>query len=98
MKNSDFAGTGTLFWLFLHRDRFLLLLWIFLPVILGLTVAATFTAMADQGMQRVLTEFNNDPLVSAVLGPVMSLTFQELLYGEALHNSLLFWGSAACLP
>jgi len=34
--------------------------------------AATFTAMADQGIHSVLYEFDKDPLVSAILGPVMS--------------------------
>lgn len=72
MKLNDFAGTGILFKLFLRRDRFSLPLWIFLPVFLGLFVAATFSAMADQGMYSVLNEFDKDPLVSAILGPVMS--------------------------
>ncbi|HBR35364.1 MAG TPA: hypothetical protein DD734_12075, partial [Firmicutes bacterium] len=39
---------------------------------LGMFVAVTFSAMADQGMASVLKEFNQDPLVSAILGPVMS--------------------------
>lgn len=75
MKASDFAGTGTLLRLFLRRDRFMLPIGIFLPVILVLANAATFIAMdsQSQGLQRALTEFNNDPLVSAVLGPVMSI-------------------------
>jgi len=58
MKTSDFSGTGMLFRLFLRRDRFLLPLWIFFPVILELIVAATFTAMAGEGLQSVLTEFD----------------------------------------
>lgn len=72
MRLSGFTGTRTLFKLFLRRDKFLLPLWIFLPVALGMVVAITFTAMADQGMAGVLNEFDNDPLVSAILGPVMS--------------------------
>ncbi|MGI6649627.1 MAG: ABC transporter permease [Bacillota bacterium] len=72
MKPNGFAGTRTLFKLFLRRDQFLLPLWIFLPVVLGMIVAATFIAMADQGMHSVLNEFDKDPLVSAILGPVMS--------------------------
>lgn len=72
MKLNGFTGTGTLLQLFLRRDRFLLPLWIFLPVVLAMTVAATFTAMADQGMHSILNEFDKDPLVSAILGPVMS--------------------------
>lgn len=75
MKASDFAGTGTLFRLFLRRDRLLLPLWIFLPVLLLLGNAATFIAMGSQGqgLQSALTEFNNDPLISSLLGPVMSI-------------------------
>ncbi len=72
MKLSAFTGTRALFKLFLRRDRFWLPLWIVLPAILGLFVAATFSAMADQGMYSVLNEFDKDPLVSAILGPVMS--------------------------
>lgn len=72
MKLSGFTGTRELLKLFLRRDRFLLPLWILLPAILGMFVAATFSAMADQGMYSVLNEFDQDPLVSAILGPVMS--------------------------
>ena len=75
MKKSDFTGTGTLFRLFLRRDRFLLPLWIFLPVILGLIVAATFSAMSGQGLEKVLYDFDKDSLISALLGPVMSFDF-----------------------
>jgi ABC-2 type transport system permease protein len=72
VKFNEFVGTGTLFKLFLRRDRFLLPLWVLLPVALALFVAVTFSAMADQGMHSVLHEFHKDPLVSAILGPVMS--------------------------
>ncbi|HZX47428.1 MAG TPA: ABC transporter permease, partial [Clostridia bacterium] len=72
MGFNGFTGTGTLFKLFLRRDRFLLAFWVLLPVALGMFVAVTFTAMADRGMHSVLSEFNSDPLVSAILGPVMS--------------------------
>lgn len=72
MRFNGFTGTGTLFKLFLRRDRALLAFWVFLPVALGLFVAVTFTAMADRGIFSVLNEFDSDPLVSAILGPVMS--------------------------
>lgn len=72
MKSSDFTGTKTLLRFFLRRDRFLLPLWTLVPVILGLIVAATFIAMASQGLQNVLTEFNEDSLVSSLLGPIIS--------------------------
>ena len=48
MKRNGFVGTETLFKLFLRRDRFLLPLWIFLSVALGMFVAVTFTAMATK--------------------------------------------------
>lgn len=75
MKTSDFAGTAILFRLFLRRDRFLFPLFIFTPFILLLANAATFIAMDSQGqgLKSALTEFNNDPLISALLGPVMSI-------------------------
>lgn len=72
MECNGFTGTGTLFRLFLRRDRLLLPLWVFLPVVLSLFVAVTFIAMEGPGIQSVLVEFDNDPLVSAILGPVMS--------------------------
>ncbi|MED3793112.1 hypothetical protein P4571_11805 [Niallia alba] len=72
MNNKNFAGTGILFKLFLHRDRFLLPIWIFLPVVLILIVASTFSSMGGEGLENVLLDFDNDPLVSAILGPVMS--------------------------
>ncbi|HBC91601.1 MAG TPA: hypothetical protein DCZ10_01495 [Pelotomaculum sp.] len=92
MKTSDFAGTGTLFRLFLRRDRFLLPLWIFLPVILGLVTAATFSAMASQGLQSVLTEFDKDPLISALLGPVMSFDLSGAIVWRGTSQLALVLG------
>jgi len=75
MKTGDFAGTGTLLRLYLRRDRFLLFIRVLLPVLLLLGNAATFIAMdgQGQGLRSALTEFNNDPLISSLLGPVMSI-------------------------
>ncbi|HCX61575.1 MAG TPA: hypothetical protein DHU59_03950, partial [Clostridiales bacterium] len=73
MKSNDFTGTGTLIKLFLHRDRFLLTVWIIFSVMLVFVTAVTFTAMGGQNLGDVLSEFNKDPLISALLGPVMSV-------------------------
>ncbi|ATW27469.1 ABC transporter permease [Candidatus Formimonas warabiya] len=97
MKASDFAGTVTLFRLFLRRDRFLLPLWIFLPVILALITAATFTAMAGQGLERVLTEFDNDSLISALLGPVMSFDLSGAIVWRGVSQLALVLGIGSLL-
>jgi ABC-2 type transport system permease protein len=97
MRISDFLGTGTLIRLFLRRDRYLLPLWMFLPVILGLIVAVTFTAMADKGMQSVLAEFDKDPLVSAVLGPVMSFDLSGAIVWRGTSQMALVLGIGSLL-
>ncbi len=75
MRATDFTGTGTLFALFLRRDRFILPVWVLTPVLLLLLNAATFIAMGnrDQGLEIALAQFNDDPLITTVLGPVMSI-------------------------
>lgn len=97
MKTSDFAGTGTLLRIFLRRDRFLLPFWVFLPAILGLVTAATFIAMASQGLQSVLTEFDKDPLISALLGPVMSFDLPGAIVWRGVSQIALVLGIGSLL-
>ncbi len=97
MKTPHFAGTGTLFWLFLRRDRFLLPIWILTPVILGLIVAATFSAMSSQGTDSVLAEFNQDALISALLGPVMSFDLSGAIVWRGTSQIALTLGTASLL-
>lgn len=97
MKANDFTGTTTLFSLFLRRDRFLLPIWVFLPVILVLIVAATFTAMASHGMQSVLAEFNKDPLISGLLGPVMSFDLSGAIVWRGTSQLALALGIGSLL-
>jgi ABC-2 type transport system permease protein len=75
MRITDFTGTRTLFALFLRRDRLILPVWILAPVLLLILNATTFIAMGNrnQGLEIALTQFNNDPLITTVLGPVMSI-------------------------
>ncbi|MEL7567744.1 MAG: hypothetical protein AAGU27_23100 [Dehalobacterium sp.] len=99
MRTSDFAGTETLFRLFLRRDRFLLSIWIFLPVILLLGNAATFIAMDSQGqgLRSALTKFNNDPLISSLLGPVMSLDLSGAIVWRTVSLLSLVLGISSLL-
>lgn len=99
MRASDFAGTGMLFRLFLRRDRFLLPIWVCLPMVLLLANAATFMAMDSQGqgLQKALIEFNNDPLVSSLLGPVMSFDLSGAIVWRTVSLLALSLGIASLL-
>ena len=97
MKTSDFVGTQTLFRLFLRRDRFVLSIWVFLPVILVLGVVVTFNAMASQGMQNVLIEFDQDLLISALLGPVMSFDLAGAIVWRGTSQLALTLGIGSLL-
>ncbi len=97
MRASDFAGTGILFRLFLRRDRFLLPLWTFLPVLLVWVTAATFTALAGQGLDLVLAEFNQDALISALLGPVMSFDLAGAIVWRGVSQLALALGIGSLL-
>lgn len=72
MRRKDFAGTGTLLRLFLRRDRFLLPIWVLLPLYLTLGQVKFVTALPD--WQEFIAELSASPLVGAVLGPIVPLT------------------------
>jgi len=59
--------------------------------------AVTFTAMADKGMQSVLAEFDKDPLVSAVLGPVMSFDLSGAIVWRGTSQMALVLGIGSLL-
>ena len=97
MKSSDFTGTGTLFRLFLRRDRFLLPIWVCLPVVLVLFTAGTFSALAKEGMNSALIDFDSDPLVSALLGPVMSFNLPGAITWRGVSQIALTLGLGSLL-
>lgn len=97
MKSSDFTGTGTLFKLFLRRDRFLLPIWVCLPMVLVLFTGGTFTALANAGMESALSDFDNDPLVSALLGPVMSFDLPGAITWRGVSQIALTLGLGSLL-
>ena len=94
MKYNDFIGTGTLVRLFLRRDRFLLLFWIISSVVLVFVTAVTFTAI---GGQDVLNEFNKDPLISALLGPLMSVDISGAIVWRGVSQLSLVLGIGSLL-
>ena len=97
MKTGDFTGTETLFGLFLRRDRFLLPIWVCLPVFLVLVTAVTFTALANEGMASALTDLDSDPLVSALLGPVMSFDLSGAVVWRGVSQIALTLGLGSLL-
>lgn len=99
MKTSDFTGTGTILKLILLRDRFLLPIWIFIPVFLVLGMAVTFIAMnnQDQGLLRALNQFNSDPLVSSILGPIMTIDLSGAIVWRAISLLALTLGVGSLL-
>ena len=97
MKCNDFIGTGALIRLFLRRDRCLLLLWIFFSVALVFVIAVTFTAIGGQNLEDVLSEFNKDPLISALLGPVMSVDISGAIVWRGVSQLSLALGIGSLL-
>lgn len=97
MRASDFTGTKTLFKLFLRRDRLLLPIWVLVPSILVFITAGTFAAMATQGLDSVLTEFNKDPLISALLGPAISIDLSGAIVWRGTSQIALVLGIGSLL-
>lgn len=97
MKYNDFVGTGTLIKLFLRRDRLLLLFWIIFSVALVFVTAVTFTAIGGQNLGAVLSEFNKDPLISALLGPAMSIDISGAIVWRGVSQLSLALGIGSLL-
>ncbi len=97
MKTNEFVGTGAIIRLFLRRDRFLLPLWIFFSVTLVFVTAVTFTAIGGQDLGFVLSEFNQDPLISALLGPAISIDLSGAIVWRGISQMALVLGIGSLL-
>ena len=98
MGNKSFAGTKTLFYLFLRRDRFLLPLWVLLPVFMLIGHSYSFIALAGgTNITSVINELNQDVLISAVHGPVMSLDIVGATLWRAINPVTLLMGIGVIL-
>ena len=97
MTTRDFIGTGILLQLFARRDRLLLPIWVLSPVVLVFVTAGTFAAMAGQELESVLTEFNQDALISALLGPVMTFDLPGAVVWRGVSQFALVLGIGSLL-
>lgn len=97
MKSNNFIGTGALIRLFLRRDRLLLALWIIFSVALVFVTAATFTAIGGQNLGDILSEFNKDPLISALLGPAISIDISGAIVWRGVSQLSLALGFGSLL-
>ena len=95
MKQNDFIGTGTLLRFILRRDRFLLPIWILLPLLLS--VATAGSAMAYQNIQEFITELTANPMITSILGPFMSQTVAGVVVWRATGQTVLIVGIASLL-
>lgn len=82
MKEHPFAGTGKLLTLYLRRDRFILPVWILLPMIIAAGQISFVGAMPD--WQTFIAELSASPLASAYLGPIFPLSMEGAILWRAM--------------
>ncbi|WP_368654112.1 ABC transporter permease [Ornithinibacillus sp. 4-3] len=98
MINKSFAGTKTLISLYLRRDRFLLPIWILLPLFMLIGHAFSFLSLTSNlEITSVITELNQDSLVSAVHGPIMSMDIVGATLWRAINPITLLLGVSVIL-
>lgn len=80
MNRHEFAGTGAIVRLILRRDRLLLPIWIALPPLFAILVAATFVQLypTAASQQMLASQLVNSPGLVALLGPVSAPTIGGL--------------------
>lgn len=94
MRRDDFTGTGTLFRLFIRRDRFLFWVWVVAPLLLAVATAGTFGAM---NLETAMEEFISDPVISAMQGPVMSNDLAGVVVWRMMGLNVIILGIAGVL-
>ena len=98
MNIEYFVGTKELLYLYFKRDRFRLPILILLPVfILFFHIITMISLSAGKDMVSFLSEFNEDVLISAVHGPIMSLDFVGAALWRAASPITLFLGIGVIL-
>ncbi|WP_440895629.1 ABC transporter permease [Amphibacillus sp. Q70] len=98
MSHKHFAGTKILFYLYLRRDRFFLPLWILLPLFLLIGHAFSFLSLTSgREINAVINELNQDGLVSAVHGPIMSMDMVGATLWRAINPVTLLIGVCVIL-
>lgn len=98
MKKEYFVGTKELLYLYIRRDRLRLLIWILLPVLMLIFHSITMVSLsAGKDIISFLNEFNEDVLISAIHGPIMSLDLEGAILWRAVSPITLFLGIGAIL-
>ncbi|WP_040984010.1 ABC transporter permease [Oceanobacillus jeddahense] len=92
MRRDDFAGTGTLFRLFLKRDRFLFCIWILATFLLAVATAGTFGSM---DLDSAIADLVTDPVISAMQGPLMSHDLAGVVIWRMMGLNVLILGIAS---
>lgn len=88
MKKNDFAGTFTLMRLFLRRDRFLLPVWILLPLFVTLGQVKFIVALPD--WQNFIAELSASPLAGSLLGPVVPLSLAgAIIWRSSIQGAMI---------
>jgi ABC-2 type transport system permease protein len=82
MKEEHFTGTGRLLQFYLRRDRFILPIWILLPVFLIMGQISFTKAMPD--WQMFLDELSESPVTVAILGPIVPLSIEGAIMWRGL--------------
>lgn len=95
MKRGLFAGTILLAKLCLRRDRWLLLLWSVLPVLIAFSVAKS--AMLYQDLRQFMGELTENPIVSSILGPPMSSDIAGVVVWRSTGQMAIILGIAVML-
>ncbi|MGB9370757.1 MAG: ABC transporter permease [Halobacteriota archaeon] len=98
MTVSEFSGTGALIRLILRRDRLLLPIWIALPPLFVILVAAAFVQLypTAASQQMVATQLANSPGFVALLGPVSDPTIGGLtVWRSGIFAALVVAGGSA---
>lgn len=72
MVSNNFKGTLNLLKFYLRRDRFILPIWVFLPLLLIAGQISFINSMAD--WQQFMAELSANPLTNAILGPIVPLS------------------------
>jgi ABC-2 type transport system permease protein len=98
MTANALAGTGALIRLILRRDRLLLPVWIALPPLFVILVAAAFVQLypTSASQQIVATQLVNSPGFVALLGPISAPTIGGLtVWRSSIFATLIVAGGSA---
>ena len=85
MADNNFKGTLNLLRFYLRRDRFVLPVWILLPLFLIAGQISFIESMAD--WQKFMAELSANPLTNAILGPIVPLSKEGVVLWRGLLQS-----------